>query len=59
MLVIKGYNKNGFITNDPGTRRGADFAYSYETLEKAISDWTAETGLNQRKAMIIVYPHTK
>lgn len=39
MLVIKGYNLTEFITNDPGTRRGADYVYSYQTLMKAIHDW--------------------
>ena len=41
MLVIKGYDdKRGeFITNDPGTKRGADYRYQYQTLMNAIADW--------------------
>jgi hypothetical protein len=40
MLIIKGYTADGyFITNDPGTRRGADFVYDPETLLGAIRDW--------------------
>lgn len=39
MLIITGYDENGFITNDPGTRNGEDFRYSYETLMNAIHDW--------------------
>lgn len=31
MLVIKGYDSRGFITNDPGTRHGKDYRYSFET----------------------------
>lgn len=40
MLVIKGYTADGkFITNDPGTRRGADFTYDQDTLMRAMHDW--------------------
>lgn len=44
MLVVKGYTKNGgFITNDPGTKRGADFIYDASVLMDALSDWSHET----------------
>lgn len=40
MLVLKGYTIDGrLITNDPGTRRGADFLYDPDTLSKAIHDY--------------------
>ena len=39
MLVIKGYVDGNFISNDPGTWRGADFIYSYENLMASIADW--------------------
>ncbi len=39
MLVAKGYNKKGIITNDPGTRLGADFIYSDDIFFEAIHDW--------------------
>jgi len=40
MLVIKGYTADRrFITNDPGTRRGADFIYDEDVLMAAIKDW--------------------
>jgi len=39
MLVAKGYNKKGIITNDPGTRLGADFIYSDDIFFNAIHDW--------------------
>lgn len=54
MLVIKGYNSTEFITNDPGTRRGADYAYPYRTLEKAIHDWNNGDIKNGKSAMISV-----
>ncbi|QQS23110.1 C39 family peptidase [bacterium] len=40
MLVIKGFNTNGFITNDPGTRRGKDYFYTYETLYNSNGNWS-------------------
>lgn len=39
MLVVKGYNEKQIITNDPGTKRGADFKYSYDNFFQAIHDW--------------------
>lgn len=55
MLVIKGYTKDGkFITNDPGTRRGADFLYEPEDLMRAIHDWNGGAVLEGQKVMIIV-----
>lgn len=66
MLVIKGYdqNKKEFITNDPGTRKGEGYRYSYNTLLDAIHDWPRQgagkddvTGaemMSGRKVMIIV-----
>jgi hypothetical protein len=48
MLVVRGYDdsKNEFITNDPGTKRGEAYRYSYSTLIHAIHDWPKE-GLGQ------------
>lgn len=43
MLVIKGYDEQGFITNDPGTRQGKDFRYNYTDLFNAIHDWNGST----------------
>lgn len=40
MLVIRGYDADGFITNDPGTRRGEKFRYSFSNLMDSIHDWT-------------------
>lgn len=39
MLVIKGYDKDGFITNDPGTRKGEGFRYTYDNLLNSIHNW--------------------
>ncbi|HEY1074319.1 MAG TPA: C39 family peptidase, partial [Patescibacteria group bacterium] len=42
MILVRGYNDTGFITNDPGTRRGEGFVYSYENLLDSIHDWTGD-----------------
>ncbi len=39
VLVIKGYTGDKFITNDPGTRLGADFIYTQDNLMYSIADW--------------------
>lgn len=56
MLVVKGYTQTKFITNDPGTRRGKDFTYSFDTFYNAIHDWNNGNVENGRKAMIVVDP---
>jgi uncharacterized protein YvpB len=57
MLVIKGYNDTHFITNDPGTRRGEGYEYTFATIDRAIHDWTGskETIREGRRAMLILY----
>lgn len=57
MLVIKGYTPSVVITNDPGTRRGADYQYSYDTLYNAIHDWNDGQVTTGKKVMIIVKPN--
>jgi hypothetical protein len=55
MLVIKGYTADGkFITNDPGTRKGADFLYEYDNLMNAIHDWNDGDVLNGKRVVIVV-----
>lgn len=63
MLVVKGWNDKEFITNDPGTRKGNGYRYSYNTLLNAVHDWDpvlAENGMTDeemaqgRKVIIIV-----
>lgn len=39
MLVVIGYTGTKFITNDPGTRLGKAFLYTYDELLSAIHDW--------------------
>ena len=42
MLLIKGYDATGFITNDDGTRNGNSYHYSYTTLMAAAHDWSGD-----------------
>ncbi|EKD79550.1 MAG: hypothetical protein ACD_41C00038G0002 [uncultured bacterium] len=56
MLVIKGYTPGYVITNDPGTRKGADYTYGYDTLYNAIHDWNDGAVTSGQKAIIIVKP---
>jgi hypothetical protein len=53
MLVVKGYDANGFITNDPGTRLGENFRYTYDALINAIHDWDPTNILNGQKAFLV------
>lgn len=39
MFVVRGYNAEGFIVNDPGTEGGAGNVYTFETLKNAAADW--------------------
>jgi hypothetical protein len=55
MLVVKGFTKDGkIITDDPGTRRGADYLYDPEVLWNAIHDWNGGDVEHGRKVMIVV-----
>jgi len=55
-LVIRGYNAKELITNDPGTKRGEGYRYSYQTLDRAIHNWTGspETIEQGKRVMIII-----
>lgn len=58
MLVIRGYDKKYFVTNDPGTRRGEGYSYTHDVLINAIHDWTgvAEETEKGAKKMLIITP---
>jgi uncharacterized protein YvpB len=53
MLVIVGYDQNDFITNDPGTRKGESFRYTFDGLFNAIHDWNAKNILNGGKNYLV------
>ena len=53
MLVIKGYDSRGFITNDPGTRKGEGFRYTFQALFSAIHDWNPDNIMNGQKNYLV------
>lgn len=59
MIVIRGYTPTLFITNDPGTRNGKGYTYSYETIMKAAHDWTGNKDTIRKgpPMMMVVIPH--
>jgi uncharacterized protein YvpB len=56
MIVVIGYDQEGFITHDPGTNKGEKYHYSFETIEDAIHDWAGskEMVLEGIKGMMVV-----
>lgn len=55
MLVIRGYTDNGYaITNDPGTKRGEGYAYTWDLLLSAIHDWNDGDVENGAKVVVVV-----
>lgn len=54
MLVIKGYSATKFITNDPGTKNGADYRYSYQTVLEANKDWNNGDVQNGARVIIVL-----
>ncbi len=53
MFVLKGYDKDGFIANDPGTRKGEGFRYSFDIISSAMHDWNQENILNGGKNYLV------
>ena len=56
MLVVIGYTPKGFITHDPGTKRGERYFYSTDVLMNALHNWTGvkeETRKGAKVALII------
>jgi len=50
MLVIKGYDRQKFITNDPGTRLGEGYVYPYETILNSVKNPSGEA-----KSILVLY----
>lgn len=56
MLVIIGYTSDGFITNDPGTKRGSQYWYPTDVLMGAIHDWVGVKEIiatGPKKALVV------
>jgi len=63
MLTVIGYTEGRIITNDPGTRKGKDFTYTYQNFYDSIHDYVdgaskKNPGLmgQGRRAMVVIYP---
>ncbi|MDD5693411.1 MAG: C39 family peptidase [Patescibacteria group bacterium] len=52
ILVIKGYNPAGIITNDAGVKEGKDYFYTWDILWQAID--TQSKQMNQGRDMLVV-----
>lgn len=54
MMVIRGYDKTHFITNDVGTKRGENFIYPYNTIMSAMHEWHDEDiDLGAKKVIVM------
>jgi hypothetical protein len=56
MFVIRGFERNGeiIITNDPGTKRGEGFKYTYTAIEKAAGDFVGSAVDTSKKVMLVI-----
>ncbi|KKT93013.1 MAG: hypothetical protein UW94_C0010G0007 [Parcubacteria group bacterium GW2011_GWA2_45_14] len=52
-LVIKGFDTDGFITNDPGTKRGDGYRYRADKLMGAMIDYDGRQAGTKGKAMVV------
>ncbi len=57
MLVVKGYTKDRFITNDAGTRLGADYTYPFDTVLTAAHDWNGGKVTEGAPVLIVIVPN--
>ncbi len=53
-LVIRGWTKSEFITNDVGTKRGDSYKYKFEKIITTVHDWNGGEVANGQKVMIVV-----
>lgn len=58
MLVVRGYTDDRFITNDPGTKFGERFLYTYDGLLNAVHDWNNGDVANGAPVMIVIRPRS-
>lgn len=54
MLVVRGYDRDQLITNDPGTRKGQGYKYDYDVILNAVHDWNGGDIYNGKRLMIVV-----
>ncbi len=58
MMVVKGYDdaKQQVVTHDVGTRRGANYVYSWERFNEALHDWHDKDMNLGDKKVIEIWP---
>lgn len=57
MFVLRGYTNDGyFITNDPGTKRGEGYLYTFERIMDAMGDWNDGDPANGDKVVLVLKP---
>lgn len=54
MFLIKGYDSDDFITNDPGTRRGDGFKFSYQNVMESIHEWNNGDVYNGARKIVVL-----
>lgn len=54
-LVIRGWTKSEFITNDVGTKRGDGYKYKFEKIISTVHDWNGGEVEAGQKVMIVVF----
>lgn len=55
MLMLRGYTGDGYvITNDPGTKRGAQYVYRWNVLLSANHDWNGGDVEGGAKVVVVV-----
>ena len=53
-LIIRGFTKDKFITNDPGVNRGRNFVFPIDNVMEAIHDWNGGDVPAGRKVVLVV-----
>ncbi|MBU1019314.1 C39 family peptidase [Patescibacteria group bacterium] len=54
-LLIKGYTASQFITNDAGTKRGANYPYNFDVVMSANHDWNGGGVSGGQRVVILVF----
>lgn len=54
ILLIKGYDASGVVTNDAGVKEGRDYHYSWNVLWQAIDQQSAK--MKQGRDMLVIFP---
>ena len=53
-VVIRGYDGENFITNDPGTRHGENYSYAQSVIMDAMGDWNSGDPSTGTKRILIL-----